>query len=586
MRVWVSLVWLVLACGVWAGESRSFYVTMDDGVKLAVDVHYPEGFEKGTTYPALMELTRYWRAAVDPSNGNLVRALRDVDRVFLKAGYVLVKVDTRGSGASFGHRLEEYGPREVMDGYALIDWVVAQDWSDGKVGAFGTSYSGTTAELLTASNHPALKAVIPGWSDFDVYTSPARPYGLMASGFIRVWSNFVGMLDRNDIKGMGASVRPVDPELLDKAIADHKQNPDVFEVVSRSDYRDVGHGNSAPMAACSSIHWRKQIEESGVPMLVLASWFDAGVTEGALLRFQHYKNPQKLVIMATRHGGSSHASPYKVSSEVVPPDPSEKEQFQMRLDFFDYHLKGKNNGVADWPAIQYYNLGEETMRQSQVWPVKNSKNQTWFLNESNQLSKEKPTQASGSDTYQVDFGVSTGDKNRWMTQMGNPILNLDNRAAMNQRMLTYTTPPLTEDTQITGAPVVNLHIASTETDGAFLVYLEDIDESGQVRYITEGGLRGIHRKQSKDPEFPGNTPYHSFAKADAAPIKPGEVMTLTIKLHPTSVKIKKCHRLRLSLAGADAAIFDRIPKNTTPTWTLHRNQTKPSSITLPVIQLR
>ena len=139
-----------------AQELESHYVAMADGVRLAVDVHLPPEKAPGAKFPAILELTRYWRSAIDPKSGKLVQALNAIDRGFLKRGYAIVKVDVRGSGASFGFRLEEYGPAEIRDGYAIVDWVAKQSWCDGNVGAYGISYSGTTAEFLAASRHPAL----------------------------------------------------------------------------------------------------------------------------------------------------------------------------------------------------------------------------------------------------------------------------------------------------------------------------------------------------------------------------------------------------------------------------------------------
>jgi putative CocE/NonD family hydrolase len=74
------------------------------------------------------------------------------------------------------------------------------------------------------------------------------------------------------------------------------------------------------------------------------------------------------------------------------------------------------------------------------------------------------------------------------------------RAEADRRLLTYTSAPLTDDVEITGHPVVTLYVASTATDGAFYVYLEDVDENGRVTYVTEGQLRALHRRLTdRDP---------------------------------------------------------------------------------------
>ena len=135
---------------------------------------------------------------------------------------------------------------------------MSQDWSDGTVGAYGTSYTGTTAEMLAAVNHPAVKAVIPGWSDFDTYISPVRPYGMLPRSFMKTWGDLVGSMDRNDTTVLGASVRRVDEDtdgkLLAAAIAEHSANPDVFEAVLAAEYRDDKFGTDQTWAELGPLH--------------------------------------------------------------------------------------------------------------------------------------------------------------------------------------------------------------------------------------------------------------------------------------------------------------------------------------------
>jgi putative CocE/NonD family hydrolase len=570
-------------------EVSSFYVPTRDGTRLAVDVALPENRVPDAKLPALLELTRYWRASEDPASGEAYPSLDVWDRAFLSHGYAVVQVDVRGSGASFGSRNIEYGPQEVRDGRDIVDWIVRQPWSDGKVGAYGTSYTGTTAELLTATGHPAIKAVSPGWSDFDTWRSPARPYGLFAADFIETWGGFVGMLDRND-PGAGGAVKRVDEDgdgkLRAAAVEQHTANVDVATSVGGVDFRDQRLlASKHSFADISSLRWKKQIEASGVPMLVIASWLDAGTAEGVLWRFANFSNPQWLFLQAASHGGGAHASPYVVGDEVKPPVTSIEEQIEMRVSFFDHFLKGVDNGVDRRHRVRYYNLGEERFLESNGWPPPGVKAHRMYARAEGLLSVTPPPEKSGADPYEVDFGVSTGSNNRWMTQMGQPVLGLDDRGAMDARMLTFTSPALEKDMQITGFPVARLKLRSTHTDGAVLVYLEDVTPDGRSRYLTEGGLRLLHRRVEEQPGFEAFGPVHSFAREDAQPLVPGEVATIGIRLNPISAKIKRGHRVRVAIAGADAAIFRRVPTEGTPTLTLERNATQMSYVELPVVAI-
>ena len=562
----------------------AYYIVTADSTRLAVDVYHPPG---AGPFPTLLTLTRSRRGLEDANTGRPIPTLSELDRHFLSHGYALAKVDARGSGASFGSRATEYGRQEVLDAYDVVQWVVDQSWSDGTVGAYGTSYTGTTAELLAAVNHPAVKAVIPGWSDFDVYSSPVRPYGMTARGFIQTWSDLVGAMDRNDKEMMGAGVRRVDADrsgaLLAEALAEHEANPDVFRSVLDAEYRDDVVGDRETWAEIGPLNWREAIERSGVPMLVLVSWLDAGTADGTIQRFQNFDNSQKVVVMASTHGGGYHASPYTVSSDPLPPQPTQEEQFELRRLFFDRHLKGEDNGVDEWPDFRFFNLGEEAFHESETWPPRGTSSRTYYMNEGGLLSIYPDDVSPGSDRYLVDSGVTTGPNNRWMAQMGEPILNLDDRASMDGRMLTYTTDPLPADLQIAGHPVVTLDLASDREDGALFIYLEDVDPEGRSRYVTEGGLRLIHRKTTSNPYFPSSLPYHSFARADAQPMPADSSVTVEVALWPIAALIRQGHRVRLAIAGADADMFDPLPQDGPATLTVHRGGEEASRLTLPVV---
>ena len=132
---------------------------------------------------------------------------------------------------------------------------------------------------------------------------------------------------------------------------------------------------------------------------------------------------------------------------------------------------------------------------------------------------------------------------------------------------------------------MSLFVTSTHTDGAFFVYLEDIDENGRVTYLTEGELRALQRRISSEPsptKLP--VPYHTFLKKDALPLKPGEVAELRFALQPLSVLIKKGHRLRVAIAGHDKDTFIRIPAEGTPAIAMQRNSRGLSRIELPLIK--
>jgi uncharacterized protein len=552
--------------------TRALYVTMRDGTRIAIDVLLPKDLPATTKIPALLNITRYWRAKENQQPG-------DLQKFFVSHGYALIMVDVRGTGASFGTWTMPWSKDEVKDYGAVVDWVVSQPWSNGKVGAFGSSYGGNSAQLLATLNHPAVKALLPRHYEFDEFTDVPFPGGILNEWMVKTWDESNHELDE------GAGVKPVDADadhvLLRQAIKEHAKNIDLNKAALATTFRDDrfndGKGDGASLDDISIHSQRKEIERSKVAINNWGGWFDAGTADGVIKSFLTFSNSQRAVIGAWNHGATQNASPYfGVNSQRV-------SLLYEWLRFFDRYLKDIETEVDSGKVLFYYTMGEERWKKTNAWPVAGTRTVRWYFNGDNALSQTAPSAAAGADAYKVDFEASTGEKNRWRTQLGGPVIYPD-RAAEDGRLLTYTSQPLTEDTEITGYPVVNLYVTSTHRDGAFFVYLEEVDETGKVTYLTEGQLRAIHRKVSKETS-PYNTPvpYHSFRKKDAMPLVPGEMAELKFGLLPTSVLIRKGHRIRVALAGHDKSVFARTPASGTPTLSIARNSQYASFIELPVV---
>jgi putative CocE/NonD family hydrolase len=583
---------------------QSLYLTMRDGVRLAAEVALPRNLALEAKIPTLLSQTRYWRDMElrAPFKWLLTSEMldphfKDFRPFFVKQGYALVTVDVRGTGASFGTWPYPWSQESIDDAREIVDWIVAQPWSDGQVGAHGISYLGTTAELLAVLNHPAIKAIIPMFNHPDAYTDIAFPGGLFNERFIKAWGYFdetldqsvvppdFGLLGRLLVKG----VKPVDEDrdrhLLQAAVHEHAANGNAYELARRVECRDDQPQGTGFSVEDMTVHrfWAA-IAHSEASTCGWASWMDAGTADAAIRRFLTFDNARQAVIGAWEHGGRFNASPYRAPD--APAAPTLPGQWREMLRFFDVYLKDANDGAGAVKALFYYTMGEEIWKQTPVWPPKGTTLQRWYLAAKNVLSKTRPEAGAGADNYTVDFEATTGNYNRWweMSVLENKTVIYGDRAEADRHLLTYTSPPLARDIEITGYPVVTLYVTSTETDSALYVYLEDVDQSGRVTYVTEGQLRTIHRQVSTDPSpYDLQVPYRTFRREDLAPLVPGEVTELTFGLHPTSVLIKKGHRIRIAIAGHDQGTFVRVPAEGTPVLTIARNRVHASFVGLPVV---
>ncbi|MFQ5854325.1 MAG: CocE/NonD family hydrolase [Anaerolineae bacterium] len=501
--------------------TQSRYLTMRDGVKIAVDILLPAELPPDAQLPAVLILTRYWRSMAlrtpSPPRKAPQAHRGPVAGFFARRGYAVVVVDARGSGASTGSWAYPWSADELEDYGEVAAWIARQPWSNGKVGAVGISYEGTAAELLSVAGQPAVKAVIPQMIEFDVYSDILFPGGIFNEWFARAWSDGNAALDQNKVPGsvpwylrlLVKWVRPVDAdqggEQLKEAVAARRDNLDIYHVVKGITFRDDPCGNLPfTLDDWSVFSYREQIERSGVAIFGWGSWLDAATADTVIRRFLTFDNPQRAVIGAWSHTGEHHGSPYAAPKSK--PQPPVEQQWQENLRFFDGWL---GDGAASTEQeLFYFTLGEEKWKRTTVWPPAGSMTQRWYLAEGHALSPEPPTAATGGDRYTVDFEATTGTTNRWHTEMGKPVIYRD-RAAMDRRLLTYTSPPLEADLEITGYPIVTLYVSSTAGDGAFFVYLEEVDQEGRVRYITEGQLRALHRRVSTArPPYRLQIPYH------------------------------------------------------------------------------
>jgi putative CocE/NonD family hydrolase len=562
-------------------QSTSVYVKMRDGVEIAVTVDLPLDLQPGDRVPVLMRTTRYWRAPQIGWPLRMLVALHQADvpeasedqqaAYFNKRHFAVLAVDARGSGASGGNRKVEWSPAEVADIGEVAAWAARQPWSNGRVGTFGISYDGNTAELAAAANQPAIRAVMPLYDNFDVLKA-IQPGGVALSSELQEWSNVVAALDRNDVCGaqedkgwncwrdrlMMPGVRPVDADSNGKHLAElisQHQNLNVADAVAKIEFRDDRLG-AFSLADISPTGLRAKIEESEIPMMVWCGWLDGGGGEDALTRYKNFSNPQVVVIGALSHGGGFNVDPF--ASSHTPPVPSTEEQLGMEADFFDRALRGDTPKIES--SIQYYTMGEGRWRTTKVWPPAGLSYKRLYFAEHNTLQVAAPAVAKGSDSYLVDFTASTGKQSIWATGFGGGDVVYADRANEDKKLLLYNSAPLETDLEITGGPVLTIEMSSTASDGAVHAYLEDVSPEGRVTYLDEGVLRAIDRKEVDPKSLPYQPlgPAHSFFRKDAEPLVPGVPAEIRFALYPTSVLLRKGHRIRVAMAGADAGIFSDI----------------------------
>jgi len=598
----------------------SCYLTMRDGVRIAINLYLPAGLASGARLPAILNHTRYYRSMElrwplrTLLGGRPFHHIPSTTRCrkrFVASGYAWADVDVRGSGASYGHRLCEWSPDEIQDGAEIVDWIVRQPWSSGKVGALGSSYSGAAAEFLLVNRHPAVRAIAPRYSPFDAYTDIAFPGGIHAAWFTETWGRYNAALDRNAphevagwwVKLLVTGVQPVqgdrDRSVRAGAIAAHADNYDIHrqalsltfrdDVAPSDPYHQQGANRrdliGTPIDDTGSInlfsphnYWH-DIEASGAAVYSYSGWFDGAYSQSAIKRFLTISNPgSRLILGPWSHGGSWHIEPSRR------PAKSAFDHEGELLRFFDHHLKENDTGIGSEPRVHYFTMVEGHWKSADAWPPP-AETLTYYLAADRVLGLDPPACDTSADEYLVDHTVGTGEHSRWRTQVAiGEAVRYPERSAQDAKLLTYTSAALDHPFEVTGHPVVTLFVSSTASDATPFVYLEDVDDRGHVAYVTEGQLRATNRRLSEAPApYRQSVPYRTFKRSDAQPLVAGQITDLTFDLLPTSYLFQPGHRIRIAIAGADASHF-AILRGGPPTLAVHRGRLSASRIDLPVIR--
>ncbi|MBM0205864.1 CocE/NonD family hydrolase [Micromonospora sp. STR1s_5] len=544
----------------------SRYLAMNDGCRLAIDVYLPEGDTAADRrWPTILILTPYYRRFAlragslgsEPSPN--IGRYRDM---FVPRGYAIVVVDVRGSGASFGTRDSFRSPRERDDYREVLDWIVAQPWSDGSVGGTGISYLGAASDFLASTGHAAVKAIAPLFSVWDTYSDHYYPGGILLNRLAQVYDDLMVALDhdRRDLLPNFVYYRdpnlagpmPVDEDadgsLCLKAVHEHLSNFRMPDFITEFKFKDsaLPYDPTFTSAAFSPYAYADQVRPD-VAIYSVAGWMDgAGYCNGGISRFLTLPNPDKyLLIGPWDHGARVNVSPWR--NETTPAFPFMGEV----LRFFDEHLAGMDTGLRQESRVHYFVMHSEEWREAEGWPVA-PVTRTLHLASGYCLSENEGE--GGTDTYQVDFSIGTGAETRYER-----IAGIDSRnyyfdwAGRDERMLSYTSEPLESAGELAGHAVLSLWVSSSEPDAAIFAYLSEVEADGTVRYVTEGLLRALHRKEMPCPDYHRTAwPFRSFARADAEPMPVDEPQLLRFSLLPTAWRFRKGNRIRLSLAGADS----------------------------------
>jgi predicted acyl esterase len=523
------------------------FVILRDGVKLAANVYTPAG--KGP-WPVVISRTPYLKdGRIDPEHdpdGSKSRGLMvQQAKRYTDAGYVFVLQDVRGKGHSQG--FYSAFENDIEDGYDSVEWAAAQPWSNGKVGITGGSALGITSNEAAMAAPPHLKAA---------YVVVA-PYDLLANSYMG------GVLKEKDVlgwsKGQGATDEVLDTQR--RRVAD-----DVF-------------WNRSAMSTN-----RKYIQ---IPIYNVGGWYDI-FNHGNVGNFEYLQNEgakgarsnQKLLMGPFGHGQLSGGLEYPGFDRLVLGGAQE-------IRWFDYWLKGVDNGIMDEPPVTYYMMAgaekgqlspKNRLLTSANWPPAN-REVRYYLTPDKMLTTKAPTAVEVKTSYRFDPAKP-------VPTVGGANLTFD-RGPMDQRAiparadyLRFQTPVLDHDLTIAGPVKVELFGATDGPDTDFMAKLVDVYPDGYEAIVLDAPIRARYRNGRMPDQVKMMTP--------------GAPEELDIDLWSTALTFEKGHRIALHVTSSNSPRFEVNPntgeaagehrlKPRVATNSLYMDATRPSALVLPVV---
>lgn len=500
--------------------TRSLYVTMRDGVRLAVRIDQPgrDGRAVEGRFPVIWHHTLSISSTDRDGTGRPASATRSMPDL-VRYGYVVVQVARRGNGQSFGVRRGYHDRIEAEDGYEMTEWLARQPFSNGRVGVYGCSNTGDAAMHVMAMLPPSLQAVFAGcfsWHKYDAF----RRGGIFAQ-----WGTGPSRRVEDDV-----ALPPVDGDadkvLLRQAAEEHLLSTPLFELWSQMPYRD----SFSPLVMSrfweegSVATYRQRLQRSRAALYILGGWFDELRDQGIVT---HLNVPgSRIVIGPWKHCLNDG---FDLQSEM--------------LRFFDFHLKDIESGLTGIPRVH---LAVTDADGAMDWLARDS----WT---------EIPTSTT---SYYFGDGGRLGTRRSRLRDLalppgpaapcpeagtGSTVQPCPSRG----EGLHFDSTPLRQAATVLGYAQVELSVDAS-SDTAIFAYLEDVAPDGTVRAVTEGRLlASLASAQTAPWTMPAGIPWRRAAAEDARPVHVGEPVRLRFELMPTAWRYLPGHRIRVRIATAD-----------------------------------
>ncbi|MFI4890390.1 MAG: CocE/NonD family hydrolase [Steroidobacterales bacterium] len=549
-------------------------VPMRDGVVLRADVLRPE---QGGPFPVLVYRTPYGK--------HNARADYHTFDAAVRRGYAVVVQDVRGRYRSDG----EFRPyeNEARDGFDTIEWAARQPWSNGAIGTFGLSYPGAVQWLAAVQTPPHLKAMVPAMT----FSTPQN-FFFAGGTWDMSWIDWIWLNISPDIRAKRGLVGYRTPK--EAAAGWNTDAPAMERYLPLADmpqlkdtapyyYDWLAHPPEDPWWDWAEL--RNKYGRNHAAVLNLSAWYDDNYgPEGATTNFAGllksragHGNPDTHLLLGPWVHGVESTAKAKAGEREFSPDAA-IDYDEVVLRWMDHYLRGVDNGVEREKPVRYFVMGSNVWRNAPAWPPPAKATAFYLQPRSNAKSGVLARSAPGPKGQSASFVADPNDPvvNEYSESGGHDYRRLADRSDV----LTFDTPPLERDTEVTGPIRAHMFVSCDCRDLDLWVRLLDAAPDGRVFNLMSPGLdvqRASYRDLARGRQW----------------LDPGRIYEIDLNNLITSNTFLAGHRVRVQVFASFLPNFSRNLQNgksevtsadaRKATITIHADARHASRIILPVI---
>lgn len=479
-------------------------IPMSDGVELAATLYLPD--PASGPQPCLLEALPYRQ---DDLTSSYAVGYEDLRRRF---GYAVCRLDVRGTGSSSGDATDEYPAEEQRDLVEVIAWLAARDWCSGRVGMFGTSYSGFNSLQIACEDAPALGAVFAIYATDDRWTDDVHWRG----GALRL----VDLVDYCHYM-TPMCVLPPAPAVWGEGWDDEwRRRLAVNEPWVLTWLRESRHSDYWRRGSVRLDGGRAGYERITVPTMLVAGWADGYRNNSfrTAARLAEHRVPHRLLA-----GPWAHADP-----RTAMPGPRIDLDVEMAA-WFDRWLRPESVETAG----TYESHCDVFVRAStRPEPDLDLHDGSWL-----RLPSVPPTRAAevvleGPRSLPVVPDVGTA---AWIDCAGHLPWGLSTDQRLDDaRSLTWDVDPPSHP--VVGHPRVVLRVSVDRPQASLSVKVCDVFPDGTSALVVRGTV---------------DLAFRAGVHGSPSPLVPGEVHDVTLDLDACAYRWADGNRLRVSVAGSD-----------------------------------